>query len=178
MTTYNLLPAQKQFLELGDHNSDIDVALYQGGFGSGKTFSGSLLGIILALKYPKIRGLVGAQTFVLVRDTTLVSYFEHLDKMGLEGGKDYNFLKAECKLVFTNGSEILFRHLEEPDKLKSLNLGFVELEEMSDIPRSTFDMLLGRLRQEKGKDWEIILNIEYLVIQIQKQVKVGYMSTS
>lgn len=28
---YELLPAQRQFLELGDHDSDIDVALYQGG---------------------------------------------------------------------------------------------------------------------------------------------------
>ena len=26
---YELLPAQKQFLELGVHNSDIDVSLYQ-----------------------------------------------------------------------------------------------------------------------------------------------------
>lgn len=26
---YNLLPAQKEFLELGMHDSDIDVALYQ-----------------------------------------------------------------------------------------------------------------------------------------------------
>ena len=26
---YELLPAQKQFLELGEHNSDIDVSLYQ-----------------------------------------------------------------------------------------------------------------------------------------------------
>ncbi len=150
---YNLLPAQKKFLELGDHNSDIDVALYQGGFGSGKTFSGSLLGIILCLKYPGIKGLVGAQTYSLVRDTTMVTYFEHLDKMGLQQGVDYTFLKAEAKLVFSNKSEILFRHLEEPDKIKSLNLGFAELEEMSDIPRSTFDMLLGRLRQTRNPEW-------------------------
>ena len=150
---YNLLPAQKKFLELGDHDSDIDVALYQGGFGSGKTFSGSLLGIILCLKYPGIKGLVGAQTYSLVRDTTMVSYFEHLDKMGLESGVDYNFYKAEGKLVFSNKSEILFRHLEEPDKIKSLNLGFAELEEMSDIPRTTFDMLLGRLRQTRNPEW-------------------------
>ena len=97
-----------------------------GGFGSGKTWSGSLLGIILALKYPGIRGLVGAQTYSLVRDTTMVTYFEHLDKMGLQPGVDYNFYKAEGKLVFSNKSEILFRHLEEPDKIKSLNLGFAE----------------------------------------------------
>lgn len=150
---YKLLPAQKEFLELGDHDSDIDVSLYQGGYGSGKTFSGSLLGILLAIRYPGIKGLVGAQTLILVRDTTLVSYFEHLERMGLQPGVDYNYLKAESKLVFSNKSEILFRHLEEPDKLKSLNLGFVELEEMSDIPRATFDMLLGRLRQAKKPSW-------------------------
>ena len=111
------------------------------------------MGIILALRYAGIKGLVGAQTLILVRDTTLVSYFEHLEKMGLQPGIDYNYLKAESKLVFSNKSEILFRHLEEPDKLKSLNLGFVELEEMSDIPRATFDMLLGRLRQAKKPSW-------------------------
>lgn len=26
---YELLPAQREFLEMGDHDSDIDVALYQ-----------------------------------------------------------------------------------------------------------------------------------------------------
>ena len=30
---YKLLPAQKEFLELGTHDSDIDVSLYQGGYG-------------------------------------------------------------------------------------------------------------------------------------------------
>ena len=73
--------------------------------------------------------------------------------MGLVEGQDFNYLKAESKLVFSNKSEILFRHLEEPEKLKSLNLGFVELEEMSDVPRSTFDMLLGRLRQARKPEW-------------------------
>lgn len=151
--SYKLLPAQQEFLHIGNHDSDIDVALYQGGFGSGKTFSGSLLGIILALRYPGIRGLVGAQTFTLVRDTTLVSYMEHLENMGLQDGVDFTYLKAENRLVFSNKSEILFRHLEEPERIKSLNLGFVEIEEMSDVPRSTFDMLLGRLRQTRKPEW-------------------------
>jgi len=150
---YNLNPAQVEFLELPTHDNDIDVSLYQGGYGSGKTFSGSLLGIILCLKYPKITGLVGAQTLPLVRDTTLVSYKDHLDKMGLVAGTDYNELKAESKLVFANGSEILFRHLEDPTKIKSLNLGFVEIEEMSDVPQATFDMLLSRLRQSRRPEW-------------------------
>ena len=75
---YKLLKAQREFLEI-PHDYSLDVAVYQGGYGSGKTFSGSLLGILLALKFPGVRGLVGAQTYTLVRDTTLQTYFEHLE---------------------------------------------------------------------------------------------------
>lgn len=147
--TVDLLPAQKEYFEI-PHNNPIDIAVYQGGYGSGKTFCGSLLGILLAIKYPGIKGLVGALTYPLLRDTTLATYLEHLDKLGIQ----YIYLKNENKLVFPNKSEILFRHLQEPEKLKSLNLGFVEVEEMSDIPESTFTMLLSRLRQKADPNWK------------------------
>ena len=151
---YKLLNAQREFLEI-PHNYSLDVAVYQGGYGSGKTFAGSLLGILLALKFNGIRGLVGAQTYTLVRDTTLQSYFEHLNSMKLVDGVDYKWISSEQKLVFSNGSEILFRHFDEPNKLKSLNLGFVEIEEMSDIPYDTFKMLLARMRQKVSPEWKM-----------------------
>lgn len=150
---YKLLKAQREFLEI-PHDYSLDVAVYQGGYGSGKTFAGSLLGILLALKFPGIRGLVGAQTYTLVRDTTLQTYFEHLDNFEFTEGKDYDWSSSLQKLTFKNGSEILFRHFDEPNKLKSLNLGFVEIEEMSDIPYDTFKMLLGRMRQKVKKSWK------------------------
>ena len=150
---YKLLEAQRKFLEI-PHDYSLDVAVYQGGYGSGKTFAGSLLGILLALKFAGIRGLVGAQTYTLVRDTTLQSYYEHLDNMNFVEDVDYKWVSTEQKLVFRNGSEILFRHFEEPNKLKSLNLGFVEIEEMSDIPYDTFKMLLARMRQRIPKKWK------------------------
>lgn len=150
---YKLLKAQREFLEI-PHEYTLDVAVYQGGYGSGKTFSGSLLGILLALKFPGIRGLVGAQTYTLVRDTTLQTYFEHLDTFGFQRGVDYDWSSTLQIITFTNGSEIMFRHFDEPDKLKSLNLGFAEIEEMSDIPYDTFKMLLGRMRQKIKKSWK------------------------
>lgn len=150
---YKLLDAQRKFLEI-PHNYSLDVAVYQGGYGSGKTFAGSLLGILLALKFAGIRGLVGAQTYTLVRDTTLKSYFEHLDEMRFVEDVDYKWSSTEQKLTFRNGSEILFRHFDEPDKLKSLNLGFVEIEEMSDIPYDTFKVLLARMRQKISQNWD------------------------
>ena len=140
------------------HTGSLDVAVYQGGFGSGKTFCGSLLGILLALKYPKIRGLVGALTYPLVRDTTLATYFEHLSAMNFRTPEDYSFSKTEHVLRFKNGSEIMFRHFDEPEKLKSLNLGFAQIEEMSDVPKSVFLMLLGRLRQKPLSGWK---NFQY-----------------
>ena len=145
---YKLLKAQREFLEI-PHDYSLDVAVYQGGYGSGKTFAGSLLGILLALKFPGIRGLVGAQTYTLLQ-----TYFEHLDNFGFTEGKDYDWSSSLQKLTFKNGSEILFRHFDEPNKLKSLNLGFVEIEEMSDIPYDTFKMLLGRMRQKVKKSWK------------------------
>ncbi len=156
---YKLLKAQREFLEI-PHNYKLDVAVYQGGYGSGKTFSGSLLGILLCHKFPGIRGLVGAQTYTLVRDTTLQTYFEHLDNMGFYDGHDYVWSASLQKLTFKNGSEILFRHFDEPNKLKSLNLGFVEIEEMSDIPYDTFLMLLSRMRQKVKKNW---VNFKYRI---------------
>lgn len=104
---------------------------------------------MLALRYPKIVGLVGALTFPLLRDTTLATYIDHLDKLGIT----YTYLKTENVIIFPNKSKILFRHLEEPEKLKSLNLGFVEIEEMSDVPYTTFLMLLSRLRQKPEPEW-------------------------
>ena len=150
---YKLLKSQREFLEI-PHDYSLDVAVYQGGYGSGKTLSGSLLGILLALKFPGVRGLVGAQTYTLVRDTTLQTYFEHLENFGFVEGVDYEWSSSLQKLTFKNGSEILFRHFDEPNKLKSLNLGFVEIEEMSDIPYDTFKMLLSRMRQKVKKSWK------------------------
>lgn len=156
---YKLLDAQRRFLEI-PHDYTLDVAVYQGGYGSGKTFAGALLGILLALKYQKIKGLVGAQTYTLVRDTTLQTYFEHLENMGFVEGKDYKWSSTEQKLSFYNGSEIIFRHFDEPNRLKSLNVGFVEIEEMSDTPYETFKMLLARLRQKPYKTWK---NFQYRI---------------
>lgn len=151
---FEFLPAQKDFMLIPKSNYDRDIALYQGGYGSGKTFVGSAIGIFLCLQYPGILGLVGAQTYTLVRDTTQRQYFEHLDNMGFKAGVHYKWNASEEKITFANGSEVMFRHLQDPNKIKSLNLGFIEIEEMSDTLESTFKMLVSRLRQKVKPEWK------------------------
>jgi hypothetical protein len=141
-----LWPAQQQFLKM-PYNASVDICCYQGGYGSGKTFIGSLLGLLLCFKHPGICGLVIGKTYPLVRDTTLQSYFQHLEAMGLFRDKDFYWHATEHKLRFSNGSFILFRHIAHPDKLKSLNCGWIEIEEMGMLSEADFLMLLSRLRQ-------------------------------
>lgn len=137
------------------HNQQLDVAIYQGGYGSGKTWCGSLLGILLAKKYPGSRGLVGAKEYELVRKTTLVSYLEHLEALGYKQGVHYNYNKVDKIIRFKNGSEILFSQLDNPEKFKSLNLHWAEIEEASQVGDSTFNQLMGRLRNTyRGKTWQ------------------------
>jgi PBSX family phage terminase large subunit len=142
-----LLPAQREFLHC-DLDTTLDVAIYQGGFGSGKTWSGSLLGLLLSQKYHGILGLVLAKTYPMVRDTTMRTYFEHLDAFKLRK-KDYTFNKSESSLVFHcwGDSTILFRHLQDPEKIKSINAGWIELEEASQLSEADFQMVLSRVRQ-------------------------------
>ena len=153
MVSYKLLSKQREFIEI-PHKNLLDVAIYQGGFGSGKTWCGSLLGILLARKYPGCRGLVGAKEYELVRKTTLVSYLEHLNSLGYVSDKDYKYNKIDKIIRFANGSEILFSALDDPEKFKSLNLHWAEIEEASQISDSSFKQLLGRLRNTyRGLNW-------------------------
>lgn len=152
MVNYKLLPKQREFLQV-PHEHSLDVAMYQGGYGSGKTWCGSLLGIMLARKYPGCRGLVGAKEYELVKKTTMVSYFEHLEAMGYQKDRDYTYNKTDKVIKLSNGSEILFGALDDPEKFKSLNLHWAEIEEASQVSDSSFKQLLGRLRGNTKQSW-------------------------
>lgn len=153
MGTYeiNLLPAQRKFIEIPEDipNNTQYISLYQGGFGSGKTFSGSLKGILIALKYPNSEGLVGASTYALLSQTTLPKYKEHLDAMGYS----YDFNEKKQTLTFQNGSTILFKHFENPEDIKSIDKHWCEIEEMSQISEASFNMLLSRIRKAPRPEW-------------------------
>lgn len=148
--------AQTSFL----HSSpgiDVDMAVYQGGQGSGKTFIGSLLGLILSMKNPGNTGLVCGKEGVLIRDTTLVTYKEHLEAFGWTEGVDWIWHASENKMTFPpfGNSCILFRNLQSPEKIKSLNLAWIHVEEMSQITEADFLMLIGRLRQPGVKRYRL-----------------------
>jgi phage terminase large subunit len=124
--------------------SDKRYVLNSGGVGSGKSYSIVIKTLSLVLNHPGIFILIGAQTYPLLRDTTLR---EFLNVVPGEIIKSYN--KTNQHFTFVNGSEVIFRSFDDPSKLKSLNLGACGIEEMTDIPEEIFKMLRTRMRQDK-----------------------------
>jgi PBSX family phage terminase large subunit len=133
-----LLDHQSRFID-----SSKRYILNSGGVGSGKTWTICLKSILLAIRYPGIFILLGAQTYPLLRDTTLREFLNIIPD-GLV--KSYN--KTEQHFIFKNGSEVIFRSFDDANKLKSLNLGACGIEEMTDVSEEIFKMLRTRLRQD------------------------------
>jgi len=118
--------------------------LNSGGVGSGKTYGIVLRTLELVINNPGIFILIGAQTYPLLRDTTLREFISVV--MPLNIVKQYN--KTEQHFRFHGGSEVIFRAFDDPNKLKSLNLGACGVEEMTDISEEIFKMLRTRMRQD------------------------------
>jgi len=133
--------------------NNYDFTLYSGAFAAGKTILLCIVFTTKALTYPKSRWLIGCQTYPMLRDTIIHTFFEELDlyqqklqeqHIPIELTRSWN--KTENTWTGYNESEILFRSCEEPSKLKSLNLDGFGLDEPVDIDEEIFKMLQGRLR--------------------------------
>jgi len=134
---YRPLPKQKLY-----HESSAKYKCYMGGVGSGKTTALIWECLLLSLEFPGNYGLMGRYTYPELRDTTMFEFFQICPDEVIE-----DFKKTENKLIFKNGSVIIFRHLEDPDKIKSLNLGWFAIDEMTEVPENVFLMLQSRLRR-------------------------------
>jgi PBSX family phage terminase large subunit len=120
-----------------------------GAFGSGKTWALCAEAIAWCLEQPGIRGLIARKTVPELRDTTETVFFEilphELYKLGevkRTGGHVESF-------TFPNGSKVLFRAIDEWQKLKSLNVGFIAFDEADEFDEETYQGMLSRVRQRE-----------------------------
>lgn len=135
-------PKQADFV-----TSTAKFACYSGGFGSGKTLAGCLKGLILS-KYPGNRGLIGRYTYPELRSTTRKTLFELCPADWYDEKQGGQWKPSENLLRFTNGSEILFMHLDTTSEkeLLSLNLGWFFIDQAEEISERVFQVLQSRLR--------------------------------
>jgi len=134
---FELTPKQTEFI-----NNKSKYLLNSGGVGSAKTIGLVLKTIKYLVTYPKIFMLVGAQTYPLLRDTTLREFISFCPVDIIE---KYN--KTEQHFWFKNGSEVIFRTAEDESTKRGYTFGAIALDELTGINYDTWKTLKTRLRQ-------------------------------
>ncbi|HEX2910407.1 MAG TPA: hypothetical protein VH186_06330 [Chloroflexia bacterium] len=164
----NLLPKQTQAWDnLEDPTSPVDEEGYGGGAGGGKTNFGCKLGICLSDLFPGSRGAIGRFELKNLKRTTLASFFEVAQELGLKqkvkGIKnwDYEYNQQDGVIRFRNKSEILILDTAPSPKdplytrFGGLELSWCWIDESNETPYKAIEILSTRVgRRNKNKAWE------------------------
>ena len=152
--TKKISPAFDDFV----FNWDYEQYLLIGGYGSGKSYH-TAFKIILKLLEEKRKALVVRQVYETLGDSCYDLLCEVLDSMGMLTTSPYEYrknrnlaiaLKSPLRINFHNGSRIIFKGLDKPEKVKSINgVSIVWIEEASETSLAAYEELLGRIRTYK-----------------------------
>ena len=141
---YDVLPAQKRF------HRDLETRFkgYSGPIGSGKSHALAYEALFLCHYNPGLLGLIGSPTYTMLADSTQRALFEVLATEGIP----YTFYKQDNRLkILSNGSEIIFRSLDNPERLRGPNLAWFGVDELTYASEDAWTRLLGRLRHPEAK---------------------------
>jgi len=140
---YQPLPSQLRF-----HNSKARFKGFSGPIGSGKSQALCQEAVKLSYLNAGRLGLMGAPTYPMLRDATLQSFLEILGQNGIP----YDLNKAENVLTLKEtGSRILFRSVDEFERLRGTNLAWFGVDELTYTAEEAWLRLEGRLRDPKAK---------------------------
>lgn len=114
-----------------------------GGMGSGKSLAAVQEHLQLALEYPGSLWLIGRKTLPSLKDTILRTFINAVPEKLIA---DYN--KAHLNIKLINGSEFIFRPLDDEEKLKSLEISGFVVDEANEIGEDIFIRLKDRMRQK------------------------------
>lgn len=147
----SVAPAYFEFMFDWDYKTYLAV----GGYGSGKSYHIALK-IILKLLSEKRKCLVVREVFETIQDSCYDLFCEILDEMELLTEqvalwrRDPALVlcqKSPLRIKFHNGSSIIFKGMDKPERIKSINgVSIVWLEECSEIKYAAYKELQGRLR--------------------------------
>jgi len=120
---------------------------FSGPIGSGKSQALCQEAIRLSYQNAGRTGLIGAPTFPMLRDATQAALFEILDANSIA----YDHNKAENTVVLRDTrSKILFRPVEEFERLRGTNLAWFGIDELTYTQEESWLRLEGRLRDPKA----------------------------
>lgn len=127
--------------------------LLVGGYGSSKSYHIALKLVLKALEQRR-KILVVREVYDTIRESCFDLFLEILEDLDLldpntnrKQSKKVRYKTSPMQLSFPNGSKIIFKGMDKPGKLKSINgVSIVWLEEASEIKYAGYKELKGRLR--------------------------------
>ncbi|MGG0052155.1 PBSX family phage terminase large subunit [Bacillus atrophaeus] len=115
-----------------------------GGYGSSKSYHVALK-IVLKLLEEKRTVLVVREVYDTHRDSTFSLFDEIINDLEID--HIVRCVSSPMQIRFPNGGRIIFKGLDKPAKLKSINnVSLIWIEECSEVKYEGFKELLGRLR--------------------------------
>ena len=132
---------------------DYKTQLCFGGYGSSKSYH-IVLKLILKLLSEKRKLLVVRQVMETMKESCYDLFEEILDDLDLLADEGVRFSRTKVVsrqspmgFFFPNGSRVIFKGLDKPRKLKSINgVSIIWVEEAAEITYEAYKELVGRLR--------------------------------
>lgn len=142
MSTVTFLPHQKRALE-----STKKEVILSGAFGSGKTKALCDKAVFLLTRYPHNRGFLCRKTLQSLKTTTLKTLLDGDGDMppSLPSRFIVSHNKQERLITLVNGSELYYGNMDR-EFIKSMNLGFAAVDELTELSIDDWKALSGRLR--------------------------------
>ena len=136
-----VLDHQREFI-----NSNNPTTGLIAGFGSGKSYAGTLKTIIKKMMYPKVNVSYYLPNYPLIRDIC----FEAFPQMCNDIGLHYQLNKSDKELIIKNYGKIIFRNMSEPEMIVGYEVGYSLIDEADILPKhkmnKAFKQILARNR--------------------------------
>lgn len=121
---------------------------FSGPVGTGKSKALCYEAVRLAFANPGCTGLIGAPTYPMLRDSTRVAFIEVLEEEEIP----YTFNRSENRFRIKGiGSQIIFRSLDHPERIRGTNLAWFGIDEMTYCKRAAWERLEARMRDPKAR---------------------------
>lgn len=143
-----------EFDEFFVNNRDKEVLISYGGAGSGKSFSTAQSIILRALEEGNKRILITRKTLPALRVSCLQLMKDLLNEYEIP----YELNKSELEMKVGN-NQILFKSLDNPEKIKSSEFNYIWAEEATELTHQDYLQLRLRLRRKNDLKNQLIMTL-------------------
>ncbi len=143
-------PTQREFIF-----NTFTESVFDGGIGNGKTTGGLMRLLYLAVAYPGSRWVVARQEWKILKNTTYKTFHAKVCPKELIASNTGEVSGNDPKTILTNGSEIIWMHLDVMDTkgLTSLEINGSFVDQMEEIKPEIYEVLESRAGRWQMAEW-------------------------